>query len=165
MAIYSVLEPPDTGDARFEKAVVIKEGFSVIALIAPLLWFLWHRMWLEAVAIFIISAGLGLLGMIPGLEVAPGLGILVSVFAGLEARNLQAGSFRRHGWKDWGVVVASSHGEAELRYMTEALAIRDETRSAVPPVSASSETKVIPTRSVPSAKAPAFGLIDYPRRG
>jgi len=165
MAIYSVLEPPDTGDTRFEKAVVIKEGFSVIALIAPLLWFLWHRMWLEALAIFIVSAGLGALGMIPGLEVVPILGILVSVFAGLEARNLRAGSFRRHGWKDWGVVVASSHGEAELRYMTEALANRNEGRSAITPVITSGETKIAPTRSVPTAKAPAFGLIDYPRRG
>lgn len=165
MAIYSVLEPPETGDTGFEKAVVIRDGFSVVALIAPLLWFLWHRMWLEALVIFIVSTGLGVLSMIPGLEAAPAVGILVSLFVGLEARNLRAGSFRRRGWKDWGVVAASSYKEAELRYMTEALANRSESHSAAVPASIPDETRTISARSVPFARTSAFGLVDYSRRG
>src|SRR5690606_25113496 len=112
--------------ARVERAVVVKDGFSVIAFVAPLLWFLWHRMWLEAVVVFVISAILGAGSMIPGLEAAPAAGLLVSLFAGLEARNLLVESYRRRGWAEWGAIIAPSRDEAEIRYTAEASDIAQE---------------------------------------
>lgn len=160
MPRYCVLEPPDAGDARVLKALVIKDGFSVVAFLAPLLWFLWHRMWLEAAIVFAISAVLGATGMIPGLEAAPVAGLLVSLFAGLEARNLLVESHRRRGWRDWGVIIAPNRDEAEIRYTAEAYDGTQEDQEA-----ASIAANQTITKFAPNAKKAAFGLIDYPRRG
>ena len=160
MAIFSVFEPPVTGNMRLAKAVVIKDGFSLIAFIAPLIWFLWHRMWLEALGVLVISAVLGGLSMIPGLEVVPALGILVAFFIGMEARNLRINALLRSGWKEWGVVVAASQDEAELRYMDEALGAGEDNQSGF--ISEAAEPRAHVSR--PTAATPIFGLIDYPRK-
>lgn len=161
MAIYSVLEPPVAGDMRLAKAVVIRDGFSVVAFIAPLIWFLWHRMWLEALGVVLIGALLGAISLIPGLEIVPALGILVSLFAGMEARNLRINALRRRGWTEWGVVVASSEGEAELRYMNEALGHAEEEDQRLVPAGAPTEARPGVFRPSPMS---TFGLIDYPRK-
>ena len=141
---------------------MIKDGFSVLAFIAPLIWFLWYRMRLEALGVLVISAVLGSVSMIPGLEAVPLLGVLVSLFIGMEARNLRANALRRHGWVDWGVVVAASQEEAELRYMHEAVGNGDSNDGLV--VRADQvEPGAGPLRPSP-VTTPTFGLIDYPRK-
>ena len=47
MASYVVMEPPEGGP---EQAILVRDGFALLAFIMPFLWFLWHRMWLEALA-------------------------------------------------------------------------------------------------------------------
>jgi len=162
MAIYSVLEPPVRDEASLARAVVIKDGFSVVAFIAPLLWFLWYRMWLEALGVLVISAILAGISMIPGLEVVSALGILVALFIGMEARNLRASALRRRGWRDWGVVVAASHEEAELRYMHEAMGNGESGDGLV--VRADAQEAGTGRLRASPATIPTFGLIDYPRK-
>jgi hypothetical protein len=160
MPRFCVLEPPDEGDTPVENALVIKDGFSVVAFLVPLLWFLWHRMWLEAAIVLAISAVLGATAMTPSLQATPVAGLLVSLFAGMEARNLLVEARRRRGWRDWGVIVAPNRDEAEIRYIAEAYKGTKRNR----------ETKNSPasqaaTKFAPNAKKSAFGLIDYPRKG
>lgn len=141
---------------------MIKDGFAVIAFIAPLIWFLWHRMWREALGVLVISAVLGSISMVPGFEIVPAIGILVSLFIGMEARNLRINSLLRGGWREWGVVVAASQEEAELRYLDEELGLAADDNQSVPGSEAAEFRAFVSRR--PSAATPTFGLIDYPRK-
>lgn len=51
MTVYTVLEPPPSGDdlRDAERVAFVRDGFSWLALLFPLLWLLWHRMWLVLV--------------------------------------------------------------------------------------------------------------------
>ncbi|WEX09595.1 DUF2628 domain-containing protein [Chelativorans sp. AA-79] len=162
MASYVVVEPPDTRPDRAEKAVVVRDGFSLFALIIPLLWFLWHRMWLEAAAFFVAALLLAGLGTLPGFTMlAPLLSLFLYIFIGLEAQALRIASLRRRGWEVWGVVEAGSRDEAEARYVAEA-----EEMPARQPASGTPEVPVAPRAhpGAPRSASPAFGLIDYPRK-
>ena len=52
MKIYTVLEPPD---GKSERVAFVPEGFSWGALMFGLLWALWHRMWVVALLLFVLS--------------------------------------------------------------------------------------------------------------
>src|SRR5690606_16622628 len=86
MASYIVLEPAEAGTEKAEAAVLIRDGFSVLALILPLIWFLWHRMWLEAVAFLAIGLAVGGLGaLIDSTYLSTALSLLLALLVGLEA--------------------------------------------------------------------------------
>lgn len=163
MASYLVLEPPRDAPERVEKAVMIRDGFTLLAFIFPLIWFLWYRMWPESLAFLAVALAIGAVGELSGLSaVVPALSLLVAVLIGLEAQALRAASLRRKGWTEWGVVEGASYDEAEERY---AAAAEPAESAALPPaippaVSAAPRA----ARSGTGARAPAFGLIDYPRK-
>ena len=48
MAIYVVMEPPAARpNEASDGAVFMRDGFSLLALLVPPLWLLWHRLWIE----------------------------------------------------------------------------------------------------------------------
>ena len=143
MAIYSVFEPPHT-ETKYEDALLLRDRFSLFAFLAPLIWFLWHRMWFEALMVVVLSLGVMVLGFLPGGGIAPIVMLLVSLFVGLEARNLQQAFLRRRGWREWGVVVAPNFEQAEMRYLGQALA--DENREPPLPARKASVFDSITTR-------------------
>src|SRR5690606_24655547 len=101
--------------------VFVRDGFTVLAFLVPLLWFLWHRMWIEAglmLAVMLVLAGLDTMSSLPFL--AGFASLLVSFALGLEAPALRMAALRRRGWHAWGVVEASNRREAEWRYAAEA---------------------------------------------
>ena len=55
MASFVVLTPPDDPEAP-ERAEIIRDGFAWFALIIPVFWLLWHRLWFSAA---LIAAGFG----------------------------------------------------------------------------------------------------------
>ena len=155
MASYVVMEPPSRsdGEVRF-----VRDGFSVVALILPFIWLLWHRMWIEALLVFALAIALSVGGELTGLQgVTMGLSLLVSVYVALEGASLRVAALRRQGWREAGVVDATNEDEAMLRYFEvhgEPL-VRNDTpppetpRPAPPPA---------------SSGAPALGLFSYPDR-
>lgn len=147
MAIYSVFEPPYDGATKHDDAKVLRDRFSFFAFVAPLIWFLWHRMWFEALMVFAISVGVLVLSFLPGGDVAPVVMLVVSLFVGLEARNLQQAFLRRRGWREWGPVVAPNLEQAEMRYVSEVLA--DEKRYTGLLAHASSALDSVTTRYTP----------------
>lgn len=160
MASYVVMEPPGNVSSEApETAVFVRDGFSFLAFVIPFFWFLWHRMWVEAVAIFItILAFAALRSFEPVASAAWAVSLLLSLLIGLEASTLRLWSLRRRGWRMWGVVEANGWKDAEARYSCERM---NEPESR--PVTPTAARPVIVPGTVRPAGGPALGLFDYPR--
>lgn len=160
MAIYVVMEPPlRNASAASERAVLVRDGFSLLAFLVPPLWLLWHRLWIEAALAFAAALALGALGEVAGYGVTGSLlSILVSIYVGLEGSALRIAAMRRRGWHEWGAVEANNVPDAEIRYLTEVAQPGQE--DVVPPFA---ETPRQP-QARPAQSGPALGLLDYPGR-
>ena len=107
MASYVVMEPPADGVPRNE--CVVRDGFHWLAFLVPLLWFLWHRLWIEAAVMLALMLGLSVLSSLQGWAfTATLLSLAVSILAGLEGAALRLAALRRRGWREWGVVEAEN---------------------------------------------------------
>ena len=157
MASYVVMLPPGgSPEQRLEQAVFLRDGFSWLGFLVPPLWLLWHRLWLEAVLAFLAMALFSGLGEALSLPVAGGLlGLLVSLYVGLEGQAMRAAALRRRGWQDWGVVEADRADTADLRY---SFAATQETVAAEPAVT------IVPAAAAPRSTQATLGLVSYPQR-
>ena len=153
MASFVVMEPP--GETGSERAVFVRDGFSVLALIVPFVWLAWYRLWVEAVVVFALALGIGVLGETTGwgAALAPVVS-LVSLYVALESGALRVAGLARRGWTEAGVVDAVSLDEAEIRWFAGDRAEQPAPRRPVPSAPA-------PAR----AAGPALGLLSYPGRG
>jgi hypothetical protein len=155
MASYVVLEPPGSGGEKSAEAKFVRDGFFFPALIIPVFWMLWHRMWLEAGLVFLATAIFGALadrtemGM---LGIALSLGL--AVFTGFEGAALRIASLRRKGWTETAVVEAQSAADAELRYLYDS----DEPEPPLPEPA----LRPSPTGAPVTPTGPALGLMSYP---
>lgn len=118
MASYVVMTPPPGGRATLPEFV--RDRFALLAFIAPPVWLLWHRLWIEA------AFALALMIAIPALAVqfgggyaAPWLSALVSLFVGVEGPALRLSALRRRGWTEAGVYEADDLTDAETRYAAD----------------------------------------------
>ena len=110
MAIHVVMEPPaSAGKNASESAVFIRDGFYFFGFIAPVLWMLWHRLWVLAAVTFAVTLALGAFGEWAGLIAAvPLLSLLISLYVGLDGGALRVAALRRAGWRQWGVIEADT---------------------------------------------------------
>jgi Protein of unknown function (DUF2628) len=121
VTVYSVYEPPDQAPevlTRAEALAFVKEGFSWPALLVPVLWLLYQRMWLELILFVAVVIALGwLLGQSDQGQALFGwlsLGI-VALFAA-EANDLRGAALERRGWRHAGVAIGRSREAAELSF-------------------------------------------------
>jgi hypothetical protein len=142
MASYIVMTDPD--DRNGENVRFVRDGFSLIAFLLPLVWLLWKRLWLEAALLF---AAFGILGY--GLHLALGdrsseMLPLVSAALGLlcafEGQERLVADLQRKGMRASQIIVAPSRRMAE-----EIFASRFEI-AALPPTSSSRAFRTV-TRS------------------
>ncbi|MEZ2130052.1 MULTISPECIES: DUF2628 domain-containing protein [unclassified Sinorhizobium] len=118
-ASYLILTPPDGPDRNHDTTRCIRDGFSWLAFIFPVLWLLGHRLWLAALTAFLLQ-GLGgrLLeangGWPAGIAVLFGISILTA----LEGRNLHISNLVSKGWTLEAVVSADSIDAAEEIYFS-----------------------------------------------
>jgi hypothetical protein len=111
MRVYTVHEPPASSGAA--GPVLVREGFSWAALLFGPLWALAHRLWLEALAWFLLVLLAGLLSPWFGPWAAIGLQFLLAA----EARNLRRWALRRRGWTEAAVVAAPTEPLATQRLL------------------------------------------------
>jgi len=138
-------------DGADRDSAIVRDRFTPIGFLLPVIWLAWHRLWLEAGLALAAMLAIGLGGSYAGLgSTAPWLSLLVSLYVGLEGPALRLAALRRRGWREWGVVEADNAADAETRYLAEMLEA-----PAAAPVPA---TPTIP--AMPSA--PALGLFAYP---
>ena len=117
MASYVVMEQP--GRAGVADVAFVRDGFAWLAFLVPPLWLLWHRFWVEALLAFLVLALLSALGEAGWPFAGSLLTFAVSLFVGLEGNSMRAGALTRRGWREWGVLEASSLDDAETRYAAE----------------------------------------------
>lgn len=120
MASYLILTPPgapdrsEASDRYRDGTRFVRDGFSLTAFVFPTLWMLLHRLWLHAVAAFLLQ-GIALeLMRQPGFFAA-GAAILLGVhlLAGLEGRNAFSQRLIDRGWKTENLVSAHDLATAE----------------------------------------------------
>ncbi|MFC0244719.1 DUF2628 domain-containing protein [Falsochrobactrum ovis] len=104
---------------RAEKTVFIKDGFSVLALILPVVWLLINRLWFEAFCVLALIILLGFAGTLLGnANAGPLLSLLLSLFVALEGSNWKIMKLRRKGYHESATIDAPNLDEAEIRYFT-----------------------------------------------
>ena len=114
MASYVVMERRPVTGSRPE-TVFVRDDFSVLALLFPLIWLLWYRLWFAALMLLLVSAGIGLAGEYLAPGAAMGFaGFVVALFVALEGPAWRMARYRRDGFKDTGTVIAASLEEAEI---------------------------------------------------
>jgi hypothetical protein len=130
MRLYTVHQNPDplSGD----DLVFVKEGFCWPALFFPLLWPLWHRLWLVALLVLAASLALEAVTVELGWPDAT-VGVLTlagAVLFAAEANDLRRWTLRRRGWRE--LAVASGRGLAEAERRFFALHMLTPTGAVVP---------------------------------
>ena len=114
MASYVVLERRPAAGRRIETELV-RDEFSYLALIFPLIWLLWYRLWFAAIVLLLVSVGIGMIGeyLAPGVAMVVA-GFLLSFFVALEGSAWRIARFRRLGYLETGMVVAAATSFALL---------------------------------------------------
>ena len=121
MAVFTVHEPPPSGDLMrdAERVTFVRDGFSWAAFLIPLVWLLWHRMWLVLVlwvaVVVIVQWGASLIG-----DPAPLVAALaIALVMGFEASGLRRWTLERRGFHFAGVVAGPDRSECERRFFAE----------------------------------------------
>lgn len=151
MAIYTAYLPP-SGDAT--KLRLIPDRASLLALVAPAVFLLWHRLWFALLMYAMIVAALVLFGRIAGETTAGFLSVLPGFFLFLQGRELVMQRHERAGWREVGVVSAGSAREAEIRYFKDARVDVDELTRTVALAGAASPA-ASPAAKPASGEAPS----------
>lgn len=135
MRIYTVWEPPAaaTDPAARARTRFVREGFSWLALFFPVLWQMFHGMWLVLIGFLALvlaaEAALAFVPAVPG-----GLaGLVLSLLFAFEARTLYGWTLARRRWRVAGVVAAESREAAERRWFDGLFAAPAASDGPAPP--------------------------------
>ena len=158
MAGFTVIKPPADRDG--ERVLFLRDGFSLLALLLPLVWLVWRRLWLEAALYLVLMLAVALAvrqGWLPSVSIGI-VSLLASLYAGLEASTLRLGSLLRRGYSELGAVQADDAAEAEIRWFSGSA--DRHPASAVPsaPVPATLVSRPAMAGQTPE---PFMGLFDY----
>ena len=121
MTVYSVYEPPTEAPDLAERAdrlAFVKEGFSWLALLVPILWLLYYRMWIEFILLVLVYVGLQLaFGTDPQVQTLAGWASLaIGILFAFEASDLRIHSLERRGYRFAGVASGRDRTEAERSF-------------------------------------------------
>jgi len=121
VTVYSVYESPTEAPDLAERAdrlAFVKEGFSWPALLVPLLWLLYYRMWIEFIVLVLVYIALQVVfgtdtqGQAMAAWASLGIGVLFA----FEANDLRTLSLERRGYRLAGVASGRDRTEAERSF-------------------------------------------------
>lgn len=120
MTTYNVYLPPiGSPEEPSDNFRLVADKKAPWALIIPIFWLLYHRLWLPLLGYAVITAAILLLlsynqhPAIAYLSVLPGFYLL------LEGQELVRGKLERMGWQYDGIVEGDDQEEAEIRYIAK----------------------------------------------
>lgn len=155
MTVYSVYEPPVPAPDVIERAdrlAFVKEGFSWPAFFVPLLWLLYHRMWIEFVVLLLVYIALQLVfgTDAQGQTLAAWASFAIGVLLAFEGNDLRTASLERRGYRLAGVASGRDRIDAERSFFTAWLPQqeREARQTFTPPP---------PRRGTEARKPPARG--------
>ncbi|MBP1179202.1 DUF2628 domain-containing protein [Methylobacterium sp. PvR107] len=120
MRSYTLHLPADARPGEsigLDRAVLVPDGFVWPAFAFTVLWFLYHRLWIAALAVLVGLVALAGAGIAFGLPTGAGLiaTLLAAWLIGLEASSLRRWTLARRGWPVRDAVIAATPEEAEGR--------------------------------------------------
>jgi hypothetical protein len=155
MASYVVMEPPGR---RQEEARFVRDGFAFFGLIFPVLWLLWHRLWIEALIGLAVLLCIGAIGELTGWNgTAMLISFLASLYVALEGQALRVWALKRRGWRERGVIDAADEDEAMTRYYSGDGEYAEDDGDA-------GEAPASYVAAPSTSSGPALGLLSYPVR-
>jgi hypothetical protein len=152
MATFLVLIPPGArkGD---EKARIIRDRFSWLALFLPVIWLLWHRAWLAAALAFAVQALGSAVADHPVFGLAGlGLCLATNLLVALEGPSMVVAGLERRGWTVDTAISADDRETAEAIYYMETPAGEAETRDSVSLLASGTSAR---------RHAPMLGLVGF----
>lgn len=162
MRTYTVHAPPEEPPAP-ERFAFVKDGISWPALFVPVLWILWHRLWLTLIGYVIFVLVLMWTERLLDEDVAAIVGILGAILFALEANNIRRLSLGRRGWRDLGSSYGDTLEAAETRFF-------EDRRSMAAHAGPAARRTAIARAAYPAAEPhdrsdePIFGLFPEPER-
>lgn len=137
MRTYTVHLPRDAkpGDARgFERAILVRDGFNWAAFFFSVLWMLWHRLWLAALATLLVLVGAS--AALEALAISEGAAalasVLLAVLIGLEGSSLRRWTYARRGSPVVDVVSAPDYESADALACSRFVARAEAARAPMP---------------------------------
>jgi uncharacterized protein DUF2628 len=129
MTAHLVLASPGA-QVPDERSIVIADRFAPWAIIAPVIWLLFNRLWLEAFAALLVMAAASVLAGVAG---QPALGIALdlalSLITALEGRGWRAAALQRRGWRLVDVVEAD---DPDIAFEIHAARATADRKNAMP---------------------------------
>jgi hypothetical protein len=117
MRIWTVHAMPQGAAALPDAPVrLVREGFAWIAFLLPVLWLLWHRLWLATLVYVGLATALAALA--PG-PVALPAGLALQFLIGVHAQDLRRRALRRRGYATVAVVAERDQDRALARLLAE----------------------------------------------
>lgn len=142
MTTYHVYLPPDARPHRdvdgampesWEKARFLAGGVSVLALVLPLVFLLWHRLWFWLAIYLGFNLAVVLAGEAELRALTLAVGFLPGVLLFLEGRHLIREKHEAGGWQWVDTVEAASPEAAEARFFLGGVAQETPIDVAKPP--------------------------------
>ena len=153
--------PPGALDAP-ERFAFVKDGFSWPALFWPLIWILWHRLWLTLMCAVIAVLVVMWIDLLAGDRAATIVLILGALLFAFEANNVRRLSLDRRGWRDLGGAIGKTLEEAEIAFFQKWTVSRAASEPAASR-EALARSAFLPTRAS-DADEPILGLFPEPER-
>jgi len=113
---YYTVHAPDGEFEAPEDYLFVKDGFSWPALFVPILWILWHRLWLTLVWYVVFVLVVAWAGRLLGDDIATLVAILGTLLFAFEANNMRRLSLESRGWDEVGSSFGKDITEAEARF-------------------------------------------------
>ena len=159
MRYFSVHAPDDEPDSG-ERYRFVKDGFSWPAFFVPVLWILWHRLWLTLVWYIVFVLVVAWTGRLVSDGAAGWVALLGTVLLAFEANNIRRLSLEGRGWHEIGSSFGRNMEEAEVRFFATG------TKTAVAPDKSAviARAAYTPEHRPHSADEPIIGLFPEPER-
>ena len=120
MPVYTVHAPVNSGAdlAATDKFEFVRDGFHFWAVVASVLWLVWHRLWLALIGWIVLTVALafGLRALGAGSGTVMLANFLIAVLMGFEAASLRRWTLSRRKWRQLDIVVADDEEAAERRF-------------------------------------------------
>lgn len=133
MKTFSVFEPPVLPGSPVEDAqslVFVRHGWSLAALLIPMVWMLARRLWWVLLAYLILIIAIQVLSYAITPVITAGLSVALALAVMIEAGQLRLESMAAKGYREIAVIDAKNQRDAEHEFLTHWLADRRHMPSA-----------------------------------